>query len=313
MKILITGGAGFIASHLTERFLSQNFEVKVIDNFNTGNPANLPSNSNLSLVEGDISDKTLVESTFEEFLPDFVIHAAASYKDPNNWEEDVKTNAAGTINIVKSSLKNNVKRLVYFQTALCYGLKPKEQPITLSHPLNPVNSSYAISKTAGEQYIMMSGIEYISFRLANIIGPRNLSGPIASFFSRLSANKPCFVMNTRRDFIFVNDLVNVVDKAINGFGTKGVYHIASGSDYSIKEVFDGTIKAMNINLEKEVEVREPNPDDAFSILLDPSKTNKDFNWTPQTKLEDAIKAAVDWYKIHGVTQSYTHLKIEEKK
>src|SRR5207248_2858974 len=115
---------------------------------------------------------------------------------------------------------------VYFQTALCYGLKPLEQPITLDHPILPGASSYAISKTAGEQYVMLSGLDYLSFRLANAYGPRNLSGPLPTFFQRLNAHKSTFVMDTRRDFVFVDDLVDVVMKALDGVGRSGVYHIS---------------------------------------------------------------------------------------
>ncbi len=78
---------------------------------------------------------------------------------------------------------------IYFQTALCYGTNPREQPITLDHPIDPVNSSYAISKTAGEHYIQYSGVDWITFRLANVIGPRNVSGPLPIFFDRLSQGK----------------------------------------------------------------------------------------------------------------------------
>jgi UDP-glucose 4-epimerase len=198
--------------------------------------------------------------------------------------------------------------LIYFQTALCYGLKPLEQPITLKHPLNPSGSSYAISKTAGEHYISLSGIDYISFRLANAYGPRNLSGPLPAFYNRLSNNKKCFVMDTRRDFIYVDDLIRVVIKAIDGKGKKGYYHVASGSDFAIKELFDATVKAMNIKLNQEVEVRERNPDDVYTILLDPSKTYDDFKWKALTPLKKGVKAAVEWYQKYGVTQTYTHLK-----
>ena len=123
-----------------------------------------------------------------------VVHAAAAYKNPDDWEEDVKTNAGSAL-VVKASLRHQVSRLIYFQTSLCYGIHPLEQAITLSHPIRP-DSSYAISKTAGRQYIMMSGLNYISFRLANAYGPRNLSGPLPTFYHRLTNGKPCFVMDT---------------------------------------------------------------------------------------------------------------------
>src|SRR5207248_5759161 len=168
------------------------------------------------------------------------------YKDPDNWAEDSRTNVVGTANVVPASKAAGVRRLIYFQTALCYGLQPLEQPITLDHPLQPQGSSYAISKTAGEWYVRLSGLDWISFRLANVYGPRNLSGPLPTFFQRLSEGKSVFVMDTRRDFVFVDDLADVALKAIGGGGESGVYHVSSGSDVSIKQLFDATVKAMGI-------------------------------------------------------------------
>lgn len=307
-NVLITGGAGFIGSHLTERLLERGDSVLVIDNFATARHDTLTSHDNLKLVEDTIADEALVQRLFAEFEPEIVVHAAASYKDPEAWTEDSRTNAVGTANIVRASQEAGISRLIYFQTALCYGLHPQEQPITLSHPLDPKDSSYAISKTAGEWYVRLSGLDWISFRLANVYGPRNLSGPLPTFFQRLSEGKPVFVMDTRRDFVFVDDLADVAMKAIEGRGETGVYHVSSGSDVSIKELFDATIKSMGIELEEEVEVRPRNPDDAPSILLDPSKTESDFDWKAGSPLDEGVAKAVAYYREYGVAETFTHLK-----
>lgn len=312
MKILISGGAGFIGSHLSDRLLSEGNEVLLIDDYSTGRRENVAMQRNLTVVEGTIADKRLVNEIFGDFKPNQVIHAAASYKEPENWIEDATTNVIGTINIVKASKQSGVRRLIYFQTSLCYGLLPLEQPISLNHPLfsgrYSGGSSYAISKTAGEQYIELSGLDFISFRLANIYGPRNLSGPLPTFYFHLANNKPCFLMDTRRDFVYIDDLIEVVLKALKGIGSKGYYHVSSGSDYSIKELFDATVKALGIVLDKNVEVRPRTADDVYTILLDSSKTNKDFDWEVKTPLEDGVKATIEWYKKYGITETYTHLK-----
>lgn len=207
MKILITGGGGFIGSHLADRLLLEGHKVLVIDNFSTGRRDNLRPHENLVLVEDSIANKDIITALFTDYKPELVIHAAASYKDPDNWLEDVSTNIVGTVNIVKASVESKINRLIYFQTSLCYGLRPLEQPITLNHPLfsggYSAGSSYAISKTSGEQYIELSGLDFLSFRLANAYGPRNLSGPIPVFYSRLTQGKKCFVVQTRRDFIYI--------------------------------------------------------------------------------------------------------------
>jgi UDP-glucose 4-epimerase len=253
----------------------------------------------------------LVYGLFEGFGPELVVHAAASYKDPDNWEEDARTNTLGGAAITKASLKWGVNRLIYFQTSLCYGVQPLEQPITLGHPIRPGDSSYAISKTAAEQYIALSGIDFISFRLANAYGPRNLSGPLPTFYHRLTKGLPCFVMDTRRDFVYVQDLIDIVLMAIDGKGNRGYYHVSSGTDYPIKELFDKTVSALGIELDKEVEVRERNPDDAYTILLDPSKTISDFGWRPGTSLSSGIRSAIDWYNVSGIERTFTHLKAPE--
>jgi UDP-glucose 4-epimerase len=312
MKVLITGGAGFIGSHLADRLLSRGDEVLVIDNYATGRRDNLRAQPKLTVVEGTIADEKLVNQHFEAFKPEVVIHAAASYKDPHNWIEDSRSNALGTSIIVQAAEKTGVKRLIYFQTALCYGLKPLEQPISLSHPILPGNSSYAISKTAGEYYVALSALDWISFRLANAYGPRNLSGPLPTFYQRLTTGKKCFVMDTRRDFIYVQDLVDCVMGAVDGKGRKGAYHISSGSDFSIKELFDATITALNHKLDEPVEVRPRGADDAASILLDPAETNKDFNWKTTTPLTTGVDKAIGYYKEFGITETFTHLQAMDK-
>ncbi len=313
MKVLITGGAGFIGSHLSDRLLAQGNKVLVIDNFATSRRDNLTPHANLTLIEGTIADQATVERAFESFGPDVVVHAAASYKDPENWVEDVRTNVLGTALVVKACKTAKAKRLIYFQTALCYGLHPLEQPITLEHPIRSTGSSYAITKTGGEQFVDLGGLDYISFRLANAYGPRNLSGPLPTFYHRLTTGKPCFVMDTRRDFIYVDDLVDCVLKAIAGKGSKGYYHVSSGSDFAIKELFDNTLKALNLKLDKSVEVRPRAADDVASILLDPTKTNRDFGWKASTPLDVGVAKAIAWYKNHGITQTFTHLKPAESK
>lgn len=308
MRVLITGGAGFIGSHLADRLMARDDDILVIDNFATGRRDNLTAGGNLKLIEGTIADADLVDQAFEEFRPDVVVHAAASYKDPEAWVEDVQTNIAGTVNITRASQRVRVNRLIYFQTALCYGITPIEQPITLNHPIRPEGSSYAYSKTAGEQYIAMTDLDYISFRLANAYGPRNMSGPLPTFYHRLTNGKPCFVMDTRRDFIYVDDLIEVVMKAIDGDGERGAYHVSSGSDFAIKELFDATISALDIQLDEEVEVRERSPDDTYTILLDPSKTKQDFDWVTTTPLTVGVERAIDYYRQYGISETYTHLR-----
>lgn len=313
MKVLITGGCGQVGSHTAELMLARGDEVIAIDNLETGRREHLPESApGMTYVNGSIADKDLINSLFEEHKPDVVIHTAASYKDPTDWYSDALTNVVGGANIVKASVDHKVGRFVYFQTALCYGTKPTESPITLDHLKFPANSSYAISKTAAEDYLEISGLDFVTFRLANVVGPRNVSGPLPIFYSRLRDGKKCFVTPARRDFVYGGDLARYTVKAADGVGN-GTYHFSSGTDIAIKELYDAVVKAMKLNHYPEPDVMALGKDDAASILLDPSRTFKDFGAIDFTPLETFVEKAVEYYQEHGVHGEYTHLKLEDKK
>src|SRR5919206_2112549 len=158
------------------------------------------------------------------------------------------------------------------------------------------SSSSTTTRTAGELYIELSGLDFVSFRLANAYGPRNISGPLPTFYQRLTEGKPVFVMDTRRDFIYVDDLIDVVMQAVVDGKGHGHYHVSSGSDFAIKELFDATIAALpEVELDGDVEVRPKGEDDAYTILLDPSRIRQDFGWQPQVPLEDGVRRAIEYY------------------
>lgn len=312
MRVLVTGACGQVGSHVAEMLLARGDTVMGIDNLETGRAEHLPAQKNLELVMGSIADKALMDECFARFKPDAIVHTAASYKDPEDYYNDALTNVVGMANLVQAAKANGVKRFIYFQTALCYGVKPLEQPISLTHPRFPNNSSYAISKTAAEDYLEISGLDWVSFRLANVIGPRNTSGPLPIFYQRLSQGKQCFVTKARRDFVFVGDLAANVVKACDGTGS-GAYHFSSGGDVAIKELYDAVVKGMGLNDYPAPDVRELGADDAPSILLDPSRTFADFGNIAFTSLEETVRRACEYYREFGVVGGYTHLKHEEKK
>jgi UDP-glucose 4-epimerase len=309
MKVFVTGGSGLVGSTIIDLLLGRGDEVLAIDNFATGRRDNLTAHPRLHLVEDSIVDAHLVDGLIGELRPDVVVHTAASYKDPDDWQADALTNCVGSANIARACRAHKVGRLIYFQTALCYGTKPLQQPIALDHPLNPVNSSYAISKTAGEHYIELSGVDWLTFRLANVVGPRNVSGPLPIFFERLSQGKRCFVTEARRDFVFVHDLARIVLKAADGLGS-GTYHFSSGRDVAVKELYDAVVRAMQLNEYPEPEIRPLGADDAPTILLDPSRTFRDFGELEFTPLDDIVTQTVAYYREHGVQGGYTHLRAE---
>ena len=307
MRVFITGGGGQIGSTVTDLLLDRGDRVLAIDNFATGRRDNLRRHAALTLVEDTIVDTELIDRLFSDFKPEAVVHTAASYKDPEDWKSDVLVNAVGTANLAKACRTHKVNRLIYFQTALCYGTKPLQQPIRLDHPINPANSSYAISKTAGENYVQLSGVDWVSFRLANVIGPRNVSGPLPIFYARLSKGQKCFVTPARRDFCYAGDLARVVVKAIDGKG-HGTYHFSSGRDLAIKDLYDAVVQAMKINDYPEPEVKPLGPDDAPTILLDPSRTFDQFGDITFTSLNEIARLSVERWSMDGVVGGHTHLK-----
>ena len=299
MRILITGAAGFIGSRLAEALLGHGHEVVGIDNLSTGRRENFPDGGRF--LEGDIR----VQDGMQVGPLDVIYHAAASYKDRSDWESDASTNVNGTINVIREAQRTGAK-LIYFQTSLCYGPHPVS-PILTTHPLDP-HGSYAISKTAGEAYIRdwsrESGIPYVSLRLANMYGPRNLSGPVPAFYKRLMEGKPCTVVDRRRDFVYVDDLIWVAVKAAEQ--GQGVYNVASGSDQSIMDIYATVARVMALDAPEPV-LQPRGPDDVATILLDPSRTEVEFGWKAMTPLDTGIARAVTWYRDNGVTNLYTHL------
>jgi UDP-glucose 4-epimerase len=307
MKVLVTGACGQVGSHTVEMLLERGDEVLGVDNLATGRREHLAAHDRLRLEIGSIADRALVERLVGEFRPDVLVHTAASYKDPEDWYSDALTNVVGGANLVQAAKKHQVGRFIYFQTALCYGVKPLQQPIRLDHPKRPGNSSYAISKTAAEDYLELSGIDYVTFRLANVIGPRNVSGPLPIFFQRLTEGKQCFVTKARRDFVFVKDLARTVLRAADGAG-RGTYHFSSGKDVAIQDLYDAVVAALELRTYPAPQVRELGPDDAPTILLDPSRTFADFGPLQFTSLGDTVDAAIQYYRKFGVHGGYTHLK-----
>lgn len=305
MRILITGGAGCLGSNLIERYIPAGHEVFVIDNFATGKHEVLPAVAGLTVAEGTIADQALVDRCFDQFQPTHVIHSAAAYKDPANWREDTATNVTGTINVAEAAKRHQVKRFVNFQTALCYG-RPAQVPIPVEHPARPF-TSYGISKTAGEQYLMMAELPTVSLRLANVTGPRLAIGPIPTFYKRLKAGQKCFCSDTVRDFLDMEDFFTVMEKVMADGAPTGVFNVSTGDGHTIKDIYDVVLSHLGITPAEPVPVVPPGADDVPAVVLDPSKTEAAFGWRAKYGFEETIRRMLAWYDKHGVTDVYSHL------
>lgn len=305
MRILITGGAGCLGSNLIEHWLPQGHEIFVIDNFATGKREVVPEVPGLAVKEGSIVDQALLDACFAQFQPEVVIHAAAAYKDPDDWVEDSRTNVIGSAHVARAAKACGARRLINFQTALCYG-RPQQLPIPASHPTAPF-TSYGITKTAGEQFMLLSGVPTLSLRIANVTGPRLAIGPIPTFYKRLKAGQNCFCSDTSRDFLDMSDFLAFMDIAIQPDAPTGVYNIASGEAHSIKEIFDLVTDYLGLG-SKEVPVVPPAADDVPVVSLDASETLKAFGWQARVGFAETIKRQLAWYDRYGISDVFSHLK-----
>lgn len=216
----------------------------------------------------------------KKLYPDLVVHAAASYDDPTKWARDVETNVLGAQIVADIGVP-----VVYFQTSL------------------PPISSYAISKIAGEHYLRLSGVPLTVFRLSNIYGPRNLSGPIPTFYRKLSRGEDCTVVQgVFRDYVYIDDLVTYVAAKIEG-QTTGDFTVARGFEYSIFDLYSQVAEEMGVK--SHANLVERSSDDVVSMNLTPSD-----DFTTQVPLQIGIAQAVDWYESYGVDKTYTHLRLE---
>lgn len=305
--ILLTGGAGFIGSHIAEGLTERKTPFCIFDDFSTGRHENLEQATPVSLSVGPMSDM-LYTNALRDI--ETIIHCAASYDDPAYWRRDIETNARDTAKI-GAIAKRNGSRVLYFQTALCYGLLPEgSTPVQTDAPLRPEGSSYALSKTLGGEYLRLSGCHYVELRLANIVGRRNTQGAVPAFWKKLSAQETCIVTKSRRDLLPIDDLMDLVFRVLDNPQISGIFHASTGTDYAISDLYRWVCAAMGIKLPWYKHV-EKGPDDSGTIILDPTKTREMYMWEPKTPLKKAIADAVAWYEANGVEKAHTHLKMEK--
>ena len=283
-RVLITGAAGFIGSHLADHCVGEGAAVYGIDNLVTGDWANFPV-KDANYLEADIADRQEFYRVATLFRPDLIFHCAASYSDPNKWHRDAETNVLGSINAAIVARHNEAK-LVYFNTAL------------------PPVSSYAISKLAGEQYIRHAVSDALICRLANIYGPRNISGPIPTFYRRLSNGEPCTVVRTVRELVYISDLIDAISLFLTQ-GLDGTIDICSGEQVAIGEIYETV--AEELGNHDSVEEIDPGEDDVAMMELDPYPA-LERGWVPEVPLAAGIQTTIAWYRAFGVGETYSHLR-----
>ena len=299
MKALITGGAGFIGSHLADFLIDLNFEIIVIDNLSIGrhnNIAHLVENSKFTFIQGDICNLDLIEPTFKDV--DWVFHLAAladivpSIENPTEY---FKSNVNGTFNVLQACRKYKVKRIIYAGSSSCYGI-PDEYPTKETADIQP-QYPYALTKNIAEQLVMhwsqLYNLPAVSLRFFNVYGPRaRTSGTYGAvfgvFLAQKLANKPYTVVGDgtqTRDFTYVSDIVSAIIAAAETDLSGEIINIGSNNTYSINRLVE--------LLEGEVIYIPKRPGEPDCTWADISKATKLLNWEPKISLEDGVKILVN--------------------
>jgi UDP-glucose 4-epimerase len=307
MRLLVTGGAGTLGSEFIRHYVSDDSieAIHVLDNLATGSLDNLPESDKVSVTLGSVDDKHSVRQAFEVSQPDTVLHAAASYADPQDWEQDVSTNTLGTIDVIRASHEASVKRLVNLQTVLCYG-RPDHLPIEESHPLRPTGS-YAITKVAAEQFALESGISVASLRIGSVLSHGLAIGPVPAFYKRLSQGESCTVVSSVRDFLDPVDFHPLLRMSLDPDAPQGVFNVSSGEGHSMMEVYE--LVAAHLRVDLPVRVLPIPDDDVAEIVLNPTKALESFGWKATRPFAATVAATLGWYDTHGVGSVRSHRRV----
>jgi len=308
---LITGGAGFIGSHLTERLIAEGNQVTIIDDFNTYyNPEIKWQNiakvrDQITVIEGDIRDAILVERTFAKGQFDQVIHLAAragvrpSIKEPKLY---FTTNIDGTFNLLDACRYHGVKRFTFASSSSVYGIN-KKLPFAESDPIERTISPYAATKVAGEQicsnYSHLFGIYCQCLRFFTVYGPRQRPDlAISKFTQRIDQGIPIQKYgdgSTARDYTYIEDIISgIIDASNYSEKTFDIFNLGGSATTSLSQLIEMIETA--VGKKAIIEQLPDQPGDVPQTYADVSKSNKLLGYAPQTDISHGIQKYVDWYR-----------------
>ncbi len=303
MKILITGGAGFIASHVADLLITNGHEVAILDNLSTGKKEFI--NPNAQFYQADITDKNRIEDILAEFKPELINHHAAHIQVGHSVEDpqfDAQNNIIGLLNLMQSAVKYGVSKVIMASTGgAMYG--NKQTPFSESMKEEPL-SPYGVSKRAGELYLNyyheQYGINYIALRYANVYGPRQNphgeSGVVAIFSEMLAQNQQPVINGDgthTRDYVYVKDVAQANLMAIDS-DFIGAINIGTATEISTNEVFDKVVKEFGLKIAKKYGPARPG--EQVTSSLDYSLAKKILNWEPTINFDIGVKQVVQWYQ-----------------
>jgi UDP-glucose 4-epimerase len=300
MRVLLTGGAGFIGSHLADRLVAEGDDVLIIDDLSTGKREHLPAGADFA--EMDICDPELRKLAVD-FRPDVISHCAAqasvivSMAEP---EFDARTNILGGINLCRAAAESHCSQFVYITTGGALYGHPQYTPLDEEHPIRPI-SAYGLSKWALEGYAVIflgARMPVKILRLANVYGPRQdphgEAGVVAIFSNRMLRDQPVSIFGDgeqTRDFVYVGDVVEAHQKAIAAAGTLTV-NISTGQPLSVNELFSmlaelsGYARAPVHEAEREGEIKH--------VVLTSRRAEELLGWTPRVALREGLRHTLDW-------------------
>ncbi|WP_354142409.1 NAD-dependent epimerase/dehydratase family protein [Brevibacillus brevis] len=302
MRVLITGGAGFIGSHIVDVLVKNGHEVIVLDNLVSGKLSHVPSN--VKVYKADITSEE-INSIFATCMPEVVIHHAAqidvqlSLKDPM-FDADV--NIRGTINLLQACAKYHVRKIVYASSAAVYGT-PLELPISESHPTTPI-SFYGISKLVPESYIKvyssLYGLDFTILRYSNVYGerqdPKGEGGVISIFADKIISNQTPTIFGdgkNTRDFIYVGDVADANLAALS-LGSQQTFNISTNTSTTLLELYDTMRKVAGSDIvpahvsERYGDIKHSSLDNGFAL--------NGLEWTPRVTLAEGLERTIHYYQ-----------------
>ncbi|MBI1795512.1 MAG: NAD-dependent epimerase/dehydratase family protein [Candidatus Eisenbacteria bacterium] len=308
MRILVTGGAGFIGSHVADRFVSLGHEVAVLDDLSTGFREFVPAKARFYHV--DIRDSAAVEACVAEFRPEIVDHHAAqidvrrSVADPRH---DAAINILGGLALLESCTRHGVRKFVYASTGGALYGEGRTLPATEAHPINP-EAPYGVSKHTLEHYLYMwkllHRLDYTVLRYPNVYGPRQNphgeAGVNAIFIGLMLEGKRPRIFGTGeqvRDYLYVGDVVDANERALSR-GSGEMFNIGTGVGTSVKQVFEALREIIGFADEPIFEAARPG--EVQRIYLDASRAREVLGWSPSVTFREGLERTVEWSRHHGL-------------
>jgi len=303
MKILVTGGAGFIGSHVVDAYCAQGHQVLIIDNLSSGKEENV--NQSAELIEADITDKDKIQRIIRDFQPEVINHHAAHIQVGNsvkNPQFDAENNIIGLLNIMEAAKEVPIQKVIMASTGgAMYG--NKQTPFTEDMKEQPL-SPYGVSKRSGELYLHyyfeQYKIPYLVLRYANVYGPRQNahgeSGVIAIFSEMIAEGKRPVINGDgthTRDYVYVSDVVEANKAALN-CDFVGALNIGTSREISTNDVFRAVVAEFGQDIPEEHGPERPG--EQVTSALSYQNAQQILSWQPKVQFEDGVKLVINWYK-----------------